>query len=219
MRVLGPVEVDRGDGAVERVRGLPARLLLALIVDRGRDVADDELVERLWPEGPPRHAMASVRNQVARLRRTYGSTIVERTTTGYRIGAQFPVLDVDHLEAALTRAGDVLDEPAVAAQVVDGALALVRGRPLHEIADEVWAMPAVTAITERVAGAEELWAALSLQATPGAADLARLRRLAAAQPHREARWRHLVHGLSGSGGARRRCVPLAMPAARSPSSA
>ena len=49
---------------------------------------------------------------------------------------------------------------------IDRALALVRGRPLHEVADEVWAMPTAAAIAEQLASAEELWAALSLEDRP-----------------------------------------------------
>jgi DNA-binding SARP family transcriptional activator/DNA-binding Lrp family transcriptional regulator len=198
VRVLGPVEIDRGNGTLDRVRGLTARLLLALIVDRGRGVTDDELVDRLWPDGAPRHAMASVRNQVARIRRTYGSTLIDRTPNGYRVGARLPVLDVDRLDAALVQARDLQHEPARALTIVDDALGLVRGRPLHEVADDLWAMPSVAAITERLAGAEELWAALSLATAPAAADLSRLRRLALAQPQREVRWRYLVAALAGA---------------------
>jgi DNA-binding SARP family transcriptional activator len=197
VRVLGPVEVDRGDGSAERVHGLGARLLLALIVDRGRPVGDDTLVERLWSAAPPRHAVASVRNQVARLRRTFGSAIVGRDQAGYRVGDRVPLLDLDRFEAAVEAARGEADRGA-AREHLDAALRLVRGRPLHEVADDVWAMPVVAGIAEQVAVAEELWGSLVV-AGAGAADVARLRRFAMAQPHREVRWLHLVEAIATTG--------------------
>ena len=82
VRVLGPVEVDRGDGSAERVHELGARLLLALIVDRGRPVGDDTLVERLWSAAPPRHAVASVRNAAT-------NNTVPRTRATIDIASEF----------------------------------------------------------------------------------------------------------------------------------
>ena len=171
VRVLGPVEVDRGDGRAERVPGLAARLLLALIVDRGRSVDDDVLVERLWPDSPPRHAIASVRNQVARLRRSFAPDIIGRDHAGYRVGAVLPRLDVDRLQRAVDDARGAATDASSAAEAVDRALGLVRGRPLHEVADDVWAMPAAVGIAEQVAAAEELWASLVL-AAGGPVDVA-----------------------------------------------
>ncbi|HEU4841587.1 MAG TPA: BTAD domain-containing putative transcriptional regulator, partial [Ilumatobacteraceae bacterium] len=199
VRVLGPVEVDRGDGTVERVHGLAARLLLALIADRGRSVDDDSLVERLWPDAPPRHAMASVRNVVARLRRTFGPAVVGRDLAGYRVDPQAPRLDLDRFRATVAAARLDGTDAARAAEQVDGALQLVRGRPLHEVADDVWAMPAAAAIAEQVAVAEELWASLALVADAADVDVSRLRGAATAHPHREVRWRHLVAALTAAG--------------------
>ena len=55
MRVLGSLEVGRAPGEDDGVRGLEARVLLALAVDAGRVVDDGDLLERVWPAGPPRH--------------------------------------------------------------------------------------------------------------------------------------------------------------------
>ena len=198
VRVLGPVEIDRGDGRPDRVHGLAARLLLALIVDRGRSVDDDVLVERLWPDAPPRHAIASIRNQVARLRRSFAPEIIGREHAGYRVGPVLPRLDLDRLQQAVDNAGGDVTDAASSAAEVGRALELVRGRPLHEVADDMWAMPAAVGIAEQVAAAEELWASLIL-AAGGPVDVARLRRAALAQPHREVRWRQLITALAAAG--------------------
>ena len=99
VRVLGPVEVAQVTGGSERIHGIGRRLLLALIVDRGRIVDDGDLIDRLWPEGAPQHAIASVRNQVAKLRRAFGSAIIDRDRMGYRLGACG--LDLDRFQAAV----------------------------------------------------------------------------------------------------------------------
>ena len=52
-RILGPLEVHDGSGAV-RVPGAKERALLAdLLVHAGRVVAADRLVEDLWGDTPP----------------------------------------------------------------------------------------------------------------------------------------------------------------------
>ena len=85
VRVLGGLEIANTSGDVLAVRGLGARLLLALAVDGGAAVADHDLLDRMWPAGPPNQAIASVRNQVARMRRLLGAGVIERTARGYRL--------------------------------------------------------------------------------------------------------------------------------------
>jgi DNA-binding SARP family transcriptional activator len=179
------------------VRGLGARLLLALAVDRGSAVPDLDLLERLWSTEPPNQAIASVRNQVAKLRRLLGADVVERTSRGYRLNPDACRLDVDELACTLTTARALGPEPA--ATLIDRALGRVRGRPFDDVADEVWAMPAAAAAAELVANAEELWADAVMAAGRAGDDIARLRRAARAHPHRELRWRQLVTALAGAG--------------------
>jgi DNA-binding SARP family transcriptional activator len=199
--VLGPIEVATRPGAGVRVHGLGARLLLALAVDHDRIVDDDELADRLWTDGPPTHAVASVRNQVAKLRRAFGPALIGRDRRGYRLGgrADRVGLDLERLGALAAEARCRRDEPAAAAALADRALALVRGRPFDEVADEVWAMPAARGALDEVTELEELWAATVLATDPLRVDTARLRRAASAQPHREVRWLQLVTALAAAG--------------------
>jgi DNA-binding SARP family transcriptional activator len=195
--VLGPLQVRVASGPPAHVHGLGGRLLLVLAIDRGHAVCDDELFDRLWPDGPPTHAIASVRNHVARLRRSFGHAIVERDQRGYRFGAVR--LDVDRFEAAVDAARRCRDDPSRAAELVDGALAAVRGRPFEDVADEIWAMPAAHGAAERIAAAEELWAELALASGTAYLDVTRLRRGATERPYREVRWVQLVAGLKALG--------------------
>ncbi len=197
--VLGPVEVTTTRAPSVRVAGLGGRLLLALAIDRGRTVDDDALVDRLWAADPPTHAMASVRNQVARLRRGFGPALIARDDRGYRLPSDTVGCDLDRFEDALDAAGRQRAAPDVGRRLADEALILVRGRPYAEVADELWAMPAVRAADDRIAAGEELWAAMAIVADPPGVDIARLRRAAAARPHREVRWVQLVESLMAAG--------------------
>ncbi len=197
--VLGPVVVTTRPGGAVAVHGLSGRLLVALAVDRGRAVDDHELVERLWPDGAPTHAIASVRNQVVRLRRSFGAALVGRDRRGYRLGDGCHRLDLDHFEAIADTARCRRGDPSAAAALADEALALVRGRPFDEVADDVWAMPAVQHVRHQIETTEELWAAMAIAADPTSVDTSRLRRAAADRPHREVRWRQLVDALAAAG--------------------
>ena len=132
LRLLGALEVVDPSGAPLPVRGLGARLLLALAVDRGATVPDHDLLERVWSAEPPNQAIASVRNQVARLRRMLGSAVVERTSRGYRLNPDACQVDVDALADTIATARSL--DPQEAAELVDQALARVRGRPLDDVA-------------------------------------------------------------------------------------
>lgn len=196
--VLGPLEVTRCGGDSVSINGLAARLLLALAVDRGRTVDDDELVERVWPGGAPTSAIASVRNMVGRLRGFVGPDLIVRGPRGYRL-VSGDALDVDRFAEIVAGARAVSEDPTVAAELAHEALALVRGRPFDEVADELWAMPAVRCALDQIADAEELWATLALAADPAAVDTSRLRRAATDHPDREVRWLQLVGALAARG--------------------
>ena len=139
------------------VRGLGARLLLALAVDRGAPVrtttCSSASGRQIRPTRPsprcatrwPGCAGCSEPKSSSGPAAATGST-----SSACRV-------DVDALADEVDAgAGRSIRQPA--AELVDQALARVRGRPLDDVADELWAMPAAAAAAELVADAEELWA-------------------------------------------------------------
>ncbi|HEV3497793.1 MAG TPA: helix-turn-helix domain-containing protein, partial [Actinomycetes bacterium] len=67
--ILGPLEVRDGAAPV-RVPGAKERALLAdLLVNAGRPVAPDRLVDDLWGGRPPGRPNASLQAKVSQLRR------------------------------------------------------------------------------------------------------------------------------------------------------
>ncbi len=72
-RVLGPIEV-RKEGCIVALGGPHLRNLLAmLLVDAGRVVAVDRLIDGLWGETPPKTALTALHGLVSRLRRALTS--------------------------------------------------------------------------------------------------------------------------------------------------
>ncbi|MCW6003268.1 winged helix-turn-helix domain-containing protein, partial [Micromonospora sp. CPCC 205371] len=68
-RVLGPLEVSAHDRPV-RLTGQRQRQLLALLlVNAGKAVSLDTLIEAVWDENPPTTAKRQVQNSISALRR------------------------------------------------------------------------------------------------------------------------------------------------------
>ena len=199
--VLGGTIVRRGDGVGEMQRGHSARLLAALAVDRGRSVRDDVLLERLWPAAhhttrSPRCAMLWLGSAGRSVRRASNEP---GRDTGWVTSGGPPISTCSTNLSARPERWPTMVRPRPRSRSLDEALALVRGRPFEDVADEPWAMPAVEAITERIALAHEHWAGLRIAEGQASREIARLRAAAAAQPHREVRWCQLVEALSSDG--------------------
>ncbi|WP_279633962.1 AfsR/SARP family transcriptional regulator [Kitasatospora cineracea] len=136
--MLGTLTVH--DGTAERpIRGPKARTLLAvLLLNADRPVSLDRLVDALWGERAPATAEASLRNLVARLRRSLADedgTRLRATPAGYRLVVADEELDTRRFEAAVRRAHaahEAGDLPAVLAETAT-ALDLWRGEPLADL--------------------------------------------------------------------------------------
>src|SRR2546429_9863888 len=68
-RLLGPVEVASGDAPWAVPGGKPRALLAALLLEPGRVISVDRLIDLLWEDSPPETARALVQTHVAALRR------------------------------------------------------------------------------------------------------------------------------------------------------
>ncbi|MEW9556282.1 winged helix-turn-helix domain-containing protein, partial [Nonomuraea sp. NPDC050783] len=104
--VLGPVAVWTPDGEPVRVPEAKVRALLAaLLIDAGRTVSADRLVENLWGERPPADAPAALRVKVSQLRRALGDReLVAYRAPGYVLRVAPDAVDAGRFEALLGRA-------------------------------------------------------------------------------------------------------------------
>src|SRR6266480_2665293 len=145
-RLLGPLEVSR-DGDSLELRGPKQRGLLALLLlDAGRAVSTDRLIDALWGEHPPRTAPTSLQNLVSQLRKLLGPDLVVTKPPGYLIRIGPSQLDVNRVQA-------LLDEAKTAPAAERGAklrdaLVLWRGPPLEEFAYEAFAQGEIARLEE-----------------------------------------------------------------------
>ncbi|MFE9744866.1 BTAD domain-containing putative transcriptional regulator [Saccharothrix saharensis] len=185
-RVLGPLEVWRGDVPVPVPAGRARLLLAVLLLNANRPVSVDELVDRLWDGGAPNpdRARATLQMVVRRLRQALGESNVVRTATnGYLAEVPPDALDLDRFRAL------------VAEERFGEALALWRGDPLSDVLRPEEVAPL---LEERLAVLERRVEA-DLEAGRAAELVPELRSLTREHPLRERFWAALVPALHRSG--------------------
>ena len=170
LSVLGPLEAaDLGGTPVQLGSPQQRRVLAVLAVHGNQVVSSDRLVEVLWGDAPPTSASHTLQALVSRLRRRRwdptGSRRCHRDT-----GSRVDAAEVDSLRfEELVRAGlGSIEPPESAAAKLTEALALWRGRPYAEFADEEFAAAEVARLEElRLCAIEEHAGALVELGRPG----------------------------------------------------
>lgn len=201
-RLLGPVDAVR-NGAPLSLGGPKQRHLLALLlVEPGRPVAVDHLVDELWQGRPPEGASVSLRAYVSKLRAALGEGVaISGTASGYTAHVPPERIDAARFEGLVRQGRNALSRgsPRRATIHLRGALDLWRGRPFGGVADD----GALRAEAERLAelrllGLESLFdAELALG---GRAELVdELEMLVREHPFREAFVRQLMLALYRAG--------------------
>ena len=204
-RVLGTIEVD-GPSPGPSPPGAKERAILArLLVDAGRTVPADALLEAGWP-GVARDAAArSLAVRVANLRsflepdrdRGAPSSLLVREGPGYRLAIAADQLDANRFEQRVRAAAGLAPEPALAA--LDAALELWRGTPFGDLADADWAEPERRRLEDLRSQAEEERARALVALGRPLEAVPVLRRLIAADPLREELVATLMLALYGAG--------------------
>ncbi|MFI7151256.1 BTAD domain-containing putative transcriptional regulator [Nonomuraea sp. NPDC050022] len=199
--ILGSLEVRTAAGEAVAVGGPRPRALLALLLlDAGRLVSMERLIDGQYGDDPPAGAANAIQAHVSRLRRNLPAGLVEFHGAGYRLAVETEDIDAHRFER-LARDGRRLlaagqHEPA--ARVLKEALALWRGPALADVADAPFAPPQVARLEEaRLAAREDL--AEAELALPGGTSVAELRELVAAHPLRERPRGQLMRALHASG--------------------
>jgi DNA-binding SARP family transcriptional activator len=104
--ILGPLEVRLPEGVVSPASSAQRLALSLLLVEAGRVVPADRLIEELWGDEPPADPAAALRNQLSRLRRVLGPAAADLVTEagGYRLRLERPQLDAGRFEELLAAA-------------------------------------------------------------------------------------------------------------------
>ena len=153
-RLLGPLEV-RSEGAPVQLGGPKQRALLALLlVDAGRTVSTDRLIDALWGEEPPRTAATSLQNFVSQLRKQLGPEVLVTKPPGYLLRIDPLQVDVNRVNALVTEARAAAAGERAAK--LREAIELWRGPPLAEFGFEAFAQSEIARLEElRLALIEE----------------------------------------------------------------
>ncbi|TQS42251.1 BTAD domain-containing putative transcriptional regulator [Cryptosporangium phraense] len=191
-RVLGPLEVDRNGTALDLGAPKQRTVLAMLLLDAGRVVSADRLLDAVWGDDHPPSAVASLQAYISNLRRILrdGNAVtspIVRRVPGYLLDVHPDQIDLTLFRAdadaaqAFVRAG----EWTAAAEAAERALGRWRGEVLAELEDEQWVRQAATALDERRTECTEDLVTALLGAGRGTAALTLARELHEAQPLRE----------------------------------
>ena len=98
LRVLGPLAAHDGDAPLElgprRQRALLARLLL----EAGRTISVERLVDDLWGEDAPASAVKMIQIYVSQLRKVLPAGVLKTRPGGYALALGHHVLDLHRLD-------------------------------------------------------------------------------------------------------------------------
>jgi DNA-binding SARP family transcriptional activator len=145
-RILGPLDVLR-DGEPVAIGGRKQQMALAmLLLEAGRVVSTDRLIDAIWGEDPPATAMTSLQNTISQLRKWLGAETLVTRPPGYLLRIEPEQLD-------LTRCRRLLEEARGAdlarrTDLLRAALALWRGPALAEFEREPFALSEVARLEE-----------------------------------------------------------------------
>lgn len=199
--ILGVTRVLDGDGAEVALGGPRRRALLALLMlDAGRVVSTERLVDGLYGTEPPAGVGNAVQSQVSRLRQVLPVPL-EGHPAGYRLVVDPEQVDA-HRFARLGTAGRealAADEPAKAAELLREALGLWRGPALADVRDAPFAAAQTVRLEELRVGALEDRIEADLALGRHRAVVAELGELVAAHPLRERLRGQFMRALYGSG--------------------
>ncbi|QWF77844.1 AfsR/SARP family transcriptional regulator [Amycolatopsis sp. CA-230715] len=136
--VLGPLRAWRGESEIALGSPQQRAVLAMLVLRAGAAVSIGELVDGLWGEAPPNHAVAALRTYVGRLRAAFGrrppDQVVTSVSGGYQLaaGVETDLGDFERgvADAELARTAGDLGKARTALRT---ALALWREEPLAEV--------------------------------------------------------------------------------------
>jgi DNA-binding SARP family transcriptional activator len=196
-RILGPLEVWEGDRRLSLGGPKQRGVLALLLLDAGRVVSSDRLIDVLWGERPPPTAAGSLQNLVSRLRKLLGADVLTTTPPGYRLEIAPEQLDLERFRRLVEQARPLpADERAAKLRA---ALSLWRGPPLQDLAFEEFAQNEIGRLGELRLAAVEQRLEADLEAGRHGELVAELEGLVAEHPLREGFRRQLMLALYRSG--------------------
>lgn len=181
--VTGAVGIDG-----ERLTGRQRAIVAALALHGDDGCTTDVLIDAVWAGEAPKAARQSLQNQITRLRRRFGSDLIQTDHDGYRLQAE---TDLDAIERHLAGHLDAPADPATIGDLEAG-LAEWHGVPYDDLADYVPAEAERNRLIDLHARAQEQLIVARMAAGDHARAASELAALVIEAPYRERRWRLLV---------------------------
>ena len=162
VRILGLLDVRVDGHSVEIPTRRQRALLVLLLLNVGRVVSAERLIDQLWDGAPPPQGAVTLRSYVSNLRQALGasgalgSALVTRGP-GYLIDLPAEAVDAVRLRRLTERGRELLRRGHVteAFETLDEAVGLWSGDPLPEVADHQFAQSIITQLTETYLAAVE----------------------------------------------------------------
>ncbi|MFC7529951.1 BTAD domain-containing putative transcriptional regulator [Actinoplanes sp. GCM10030250] len=207
-RVLGPVEVLAGGRAAAIGEPRQRAVLAALLLEAGRPVSRDTLIDRVWGDAAPSQARRSLYAYIARLRRALdevagpgetGHPLV-RAPGGYLLDAGAEQVDVLAFRGLLTRSRAPGLPGEARAALLREVLALWRGEPLAGVGG-AWARRMRESLRQDHVQATVAWAHAEITLGRAESVLVPLTELAGERPMLEPAAAALVLALHATGRA------------------
>ncbi len=203
IRLLGPVRLVT-PGAETGLRGHAARLLAWLALRTDRVWAADDLIDRLWPTGPPPTARTALQGHVARLRRGISDMVgvsIDTVGSAYALRVDPLRIDAHRFDDLFERARSAVaeDRPEDAVRDLSTAFDLWSGPALADVRDDPALGVEAAALDARRADAEDELASALVASGEIKAAVDLLERLVVAEPLREPRWEKLMVALHHDG--------------------
>ena len=182
-RLLGPLEV-LVQGRELELRRKQRSLLALLLLRTGEVVSTDRLVEELWAGRPPKTAVGSLQNLVSELRKALGADALKTRAPGYVLEIEPDRVDFHRFERLVAQAAET-EEAARRVDLLRQALALWRGPPLADLADEPFAQVEIARLEEQRTAAREDLIDAELELSRHALVVGELEALVGEHPLRE----------------------------------
>ncbi|WP_165900606.1 BTAD domain-containing putative transcriptional regulator [Microbispora triticiradicis] len=205
-RLLGTVEVADAAGTVLDLGPRKQRAVLALLLLNAPHVVPlDQLIDRLWSDEPPSSATGTLQAYISHLRRTLEplrsprspAQVLRTREPGYLLDLQPDQIDAERFTRAAEAAHAALaaGRPEEADRILRPALALWRGEPLADLADEPFARSTISRLTETRLSALTVRAEAWLALGRAAEVTVEAERLLERDPYREGLWALLMRAL------------------------
>ena len=149
-RILGPLEVADGHGAISFDAPKQRTLLAVLLLHANEVVSSERLIDEVWGAKPPATAAKVMQTYISQLRKALGSDAIVTRPPGYTLQVEDGALDVDRFHRLTSDAQAFVGKgkPASAEKLYREALALWRGPPLSDVVFESFAANEVEGLDE-----------------------------------------------------------------------